>query len=103
MWNGIIHGGQTSYTYLSLAQLTHTKFYINKPLRNLSAAVLYRLQITGENITYLLFASRSGAQQCITSFNSSPQNKPAISLYLNQATGPGSQQKHLQPTSSKKQ
>lgn len=60
----------------------YPRFYINKPLRDLSTAVLHRLQITDENITCLLFASPLDAQQCIASFSKASPRKETCHFFI---------------------
>lgn len=68
-WNGVIHG-------MSPALFLHTpidmiwRFYINKPIQELSRVVLQRLRVT--NTSCMVFASSIAARKCITALSSAP-------------------------------
>ncbi|OJJ81830.1 uncharacterized protein ASPGLDRAFT_49797 [Aspergillus glaucus CBS 516.65] len=74
-WDSVFGVCRQEEWVMKHVEWNYPRFYINKPLRELSTAVLHRLKITDENITCLLFASRPDAQQCITSFDSSSPNE----------------------------
>lgn len=96
-WNGVIHG-------TSLASFLHTpidmtwRFYINKPIQELSKAVLQRLRIA--NTSCMVFVSAIAARKCITALSAAPaySETPSplqhVRFYMPPETNPGDKPTH---------
>lgn len=74
--NGAIHGKSHALTLVEALSTKESRFYLNKPIRDLSDAVLRRLQINDTTISCMVFSSGAAGHQCATILKTLPSENP---------------------------
>lgn len=75
-WESVIGLSRKEKWLLDQLEWSYPRFYLNKPIRNLSDAVLRRLQITDTTVNCMVFSSATDARQCATTIKKLPSENP---------------------------
>ncbi|KNG80527.1 cystathionine gamma-synthase [Aspergillus nomiae NRRL 13137] len=75
-WDSVIGLSRKEKWLLDQLEWDYPRFYLNKPIRDLSDAVPRRLQINDITISCMVFSSAAAGQQCATVLKTLPSENP---------------------------